>query len=171
MTTSRRSRERIGLGSISSLEASPAKTSATQAKEQDSLASEADCSMNSAVWLAKWDQDTLSWRTSQRCLLGGWIKFLGRWPRSGTMRNGTAYRLQPLVPRITAIESSSLLPTPTARDYRGGHKGTDCVRKRTPNGHGCQLNDLVDGPLNPTFVEWVMGFPIGWTDLEDSETQ
>lgn len=24
--------------------------------------------------------------------------------------------------------------------------------------------------LNPFFVEWLMGFPIGWTDLEPSET-
>jgi hypothetical protein len=27
------------------------------------------------------------------------------------------------------------------------------------------------GKLNPTWVEWLMGFPLGWTDLEDSETQ
>ncbi len=26
------------------------------------------------------------------------------------------------------------------------------------------------GQLNPTWVEWLMGFPIGWTDLKDSET-
>lgn len=26
------------------------------------------------------------------------------------------------------------------------------------------------GQLNPTFVEWLMGFPIGWTDLNASET-
>jgi hypothetical protein len=26
------------------------------------------------------------------------------------------------------------------------------------------------GKLNPTWVEWLMGFPLGWTDLEDSET-
>ena len=29
---------------------------------------------------------------------------------------------------------------------------------------------LVGGKLNPTWVEWLMGFPLGWTDLEDSET-
>lgn len=26
------------------------------------------------------------------------------------------------------------------------------------------------GQLNPPWVEWLMGFPIGWTDLGDSET-
>ena len=26
------------------------------------------------------------------------------------------------------------------------------------------------GRLNPTWVEWLMGFPAGWTDLEDSAT-
>ena len=26
------------------------------------------------------------------------------------------------------------------------------------------------GPLNPTWVEWLMGWPIGWTDLEGLET-
>jgi len=26
------------------------------------------------------------------------------------------------------------------------------------------------GKLNPRWVEWLMGFPLGWTDLEASET-
>ncbi len=194
----------------SSQEVFPAKTSPTQEKARDSQESEADCSMKSAALLATWDQESLSWRTSQRCLLGGWMKFSGRWPRSGTMQNGIAYRLRPLVPRISGTGCSfvptaratdgskgsrtiagavreaargknidlgvwikvGLVPTPTARDWRGGHKGTCMTTKRTPNDHGCQLNDMVDGgQLNPNWVEWLMGFPPGWTDLEASETQ
>tara|TARA_R110000868_G_scaffold243589_1_gene499574 strand:- start:174 stop:575 length:402 start_codon:yes stop_codon:yes gene_type:complete len=27
--------------------------------------------------------------------------------------------------------------------------------------------EQVTGRLNPTWVEWLMGFPLGWTDLED----
>ena len=27
------------------------------------------------------------------------------------------------------------------------------------------------GSLNPQWVEWLMGFPEGWTDLSNSETQ
>jgi hypothetical protein len=26
------------------------------------------------------------------------------------------------------------------------------------------------GALNPQWVEWLMGFPVGWTDLGDSAT-
>ena len=29
----------------------------------------------------------------------------------------------------------------------------------------------IGGKLNPMWVEWLMGFPLGWTDLEASETQ
>lgn len=32
------------------------------------------------------------------------------------------------------------------------------------------LNDQIGGQLNPTWVEWLMGFPIGWTELNASET-
>ena len=56
-------------------------------------------------------------------------------------------------------------PTPQARDYKGASgrslKGTERdLPMAVGNG----------GKLNPTWVEWLMGFPLGWTDLEDSET-
>jgi hypothetical protein len=52
--------------------------------------------------------------------------------------------------------------TPIARDagtykqaaYMPGHTG------------GEQLTRQVGGTLNPTWVEWLMGFPLGWTALE-----
>lgn len=53
-----------------------------------------------------------------------------------------------------------MYPTPTARDWKGksqrGNHGntTDCL----PN--------AVGGIPNPEFVEWLMGLPDGWTDLE-----
>jgi hypothetical protein len=39
---------------------------------------------------------------------------------------------------------------------------TDAEKRGMTAGNG--------GKLNPTWVEWLMGFPLGWTDLEDSET-
>jgi hypothetical protein len=37
--------------------------------------------------------------------------------------------------------------------------------------HTRQLNDVVapGGSLNPTWVEWLMGWPLGWTDLKPLE--
>ena len=32
------------------------------------------------------------------------------------------------------------------------------------------LTDHSGGYLNPEWIEWLMGFPLRWTDLEDSET-
>ena len=36
---------------------------------------------------------------------------------------------------------------------------TDLEKRQMTAGNG--------GKLNPTWVEWLMGFPLGWTDLED----
>ncbi|MFH1485981.1 MAG: DNA cytosine methyltransferase [Chloroflexota bacterium] len=64
-----------------------------------------------------------------------------------------------------------MYPTPTARDYKGegfpGQLGTVAKMWRTPS---ATVVDQVGGQLNPEFVGWLMGFPIGWTDLELSET-
>ena len=58
-----------------------------------------------------------------------------------------------------------MFPTPQHRDFRTGQK----ERWEDPN-RSRNLNDKIGGQLNPTWVEWLMGFPIGWTDLSASET-
>jgi len=61
------------------------------------------------------------------------------------------------------IKMRGLWPTPDASPHKYRLQG-DSQQSRSLNGvHG--------GKLNPEWVEWLMGFPIGWTDLEDSETQ
>ena len=56
--------------------------------------------------------------------------------------------------------------TPTARDYKD--RGTNTDYDKVENGR--KLAGQVGGQLNPTWVEWLMGFPLGWTDLEPSAT-
>src|SRR5262249_15189932 len=76
-------------------------------------------------WLARYDRDSSSWKTRQRCFLEGWATFSETWPRSGIVVNGIAYRLAPLVP-LTAATGFGLLPTPTAEAYgtnQGGSMG------------------------------------------------
>lgn len=52
----------------------------------------------------------------------------------------------------------SMFPTPKAQNARG-------AGQRHGDG-GESLDVTVGGQLNPTWVEWLMGFPIGWTDLQ-----
>ncbi|MFQ5593166.1 MAG: hypothetical protein ACE5HA_03355 [Anaerolineae bacterium] len=53
--------------------------------------------------------------------------------------------------------------TPTARDAR--YTKGDQTSNQDRN-----LAREVGGELNPTWVEWLMGFPIGWTDYAASAT-
>ncbi len=62
---------------------------------------------------AHYDPGSCCWKTLQGSLAGEWARFSGTWPRSGTTRNGTAYRRPRWVPRTFAAGSSSS-PTPTA---------------------------------------------------------
>ncbi|HEU4422100.1 MAG TPA: hypothetical protein VFR67_06115 [Pilimelia sp.] len=39
-----------------------------------------------------------------------------------------------------------------------------------PKAGTVDLGDAIGGPPNPTWVEWLMGFPPGWTDVEPSVT-
>jgi len=72
-------------------------------------------------------------------------------------------------------------PTPTAGDSKGSGSRNTATSKAHP---GISLTDAVlgdggrgridagnSGRLNPEWVEWLMGFPIGWTDCDASETQ
>ena len=53
--------------------------------------------------------------------------------------------------------------TPTARDYKSGTGAQDRP------GHSPPLSNVIGGTLNPTWVEWLMGWPLGWTDLKPLE--
>lgn len=60
---------------------------------------------------------------------------------------------------VTERGKQETLPTPSATDW----KGSSQVGQRRG-----QLSETVaGGSLNPRWVEWLMGFPDGWTVLED----
>ena len=61
-------------------------------------------------------------------------------------------------------------PTPTARDYRSDSGSPEWTEMRQSQTRGKPLPFVVGGTLNPTWVEWLMGWPLGWTDLKPSET-
>ena len=120
------------------------------------------CGPSSPSAFAWYDRATRYWRTCQATLVSGSDKFSGSWPRSGMTRSGTAYQRRPSAPITAEIASSSSLPTPTSRDYKDG----TAPRIRDGRLQRDTLGRAIGGPPNPTWVEWLMGFPTGWTDLE-----
>ena len=178
-----------------------ARTSQRRVAGQESKAPAPDYGASTPVLLARYDRATSSWRTSQLCLDGDLTVFSETFPRSGMTRNGTAYRLRPLV-RLTAGTGCGLWPTPRASEAmangRPGRPDADArledvvanwptpQARDSTNRAGQPHRYLVEkrynlqdalaareirGSLNPTWVEWLMGFPLGWTDLEASATQ
>ena len=288
------------------LEASHARTSAQQARAQESTGNALASGLNLLGSLARFDPASSSWKTPQCSLVEGLDRFSETWPRWGSMRNGASWaRMTPALPTVESGSGSwatptvqdangrdrhnqrdgstrpSLLgqarlwptpranagtnrrtkptpaqmegkagmdlsvavrmwptplatdgknggpnsrgskgdlrlsaavhqfPTPCARDYRspnlkpfsergGGRKGEQLVNhiahfptpraaSKTGGGIGLdggsrarkamverfgeeEMKALGGGQLNPPWVEWLLGWPIGWTDLKPLET-
>lgn len=79
------------------------------------------------------------------------------------MKGGPRYKPTSLQVMVKGVERG-LWPMPTARDWRSG-KASEATHKRNSR----PLSEQIGGQLSPTWVEWLMGFPAGWTALEPSE--
>jgi hypothetical protein len=86
----------------------------------------------------------------------------------------TRYRTDQLA---RAVYDREKWPTPQAADAT--RRGGDFARRSRIGSGGDDLSTAVresvgrepgTGLLNPKWVEWLMGFPLGWTDLDASET-
>jgi hypothetical protein len=90
-------------------------------------------------------------------------------PTGRDHKDGTAKSCENVPPNGLLGRVVHLLPTPQARDFMPAHKPEYIAEKRA-QGHGMSnLNDAV-GSLNPDWVEWLMGMPIGWTNLTSQES-
>jgi len=92
-------------------------------------------------------------------------------------------------PTLQGMARKGTWPTPRAEDARGGKSTTpggaradglaaqvrlwptpsvcgNYNRKGASPTSGDGLQTRVGGQLNPTWVEWLMGWPLGWTDLK-----
>jgi DNA (cytosine-5)-methyltransferase 1 len=108
-------------------------------------------------------------------------------PMEGNVR---AYRAKIQAGEMTEAEAEAILgksvweaqgkipaiwPTPTHGKLAGGSGAFQQIQDKYENNEitleekkAMQAGN--GGRLNPMWVEWLMGFPLGWTDLEDSET-
>lgn len=141
-----------------------ARTLASPARATASTESAADCGPKWRGSLARYDHDSRSWRTAQHSLLGGSDEFSETWPRWGTTVGGELFLL-PMPALPTAANESGSWPTPIANDAQ--KRGAARVGAGLP---GAVEQSTAAGMLNPTWVEWLMGWPLGWTDLQPSAT-
>ena len=91
------------------------------------------------------------------------------WPTPTSSLGTNGGRVTPTKGREggTLIEalSARTFATPTARDWRSG-KASQATMDRNSR----PLSEQIGGLLNPTWVEWLMRWPIGWTDLKPLAT-
>jgi hypothetical protein len=105
----------------------------------------------------------------------------------GTNQGGAAGRVGPVRPSLETMARHGLWPSPRTKGLDGGANSRKAAKARgmwpTPRAmdgakgaakelartSGPDLPAVAGGSLNPTWVEWLMGFPEGWTALELSE--
>ena len=96
----------------------------------------------------------------------------GMWPTPRVSMNNGPFlaEIKAGDPKRRLEAAVALWPTPTASfGERGGivypHDNHDTAKRFRE-----MDSSMIGGQLNPTWVEWLMGFLLGWTDLEPSET-
>lgn len=110
----------------------------------------------------------------QASLDGSLVEFSGTWPKWGIVQDGFAsVQIQPA--QSKAGREFLLWPRPTASDGTDRYRDLSKLKKYMKNGHQLKWPQIVlldtltkeeSGLPHPEFGEWLMGFPIGWTDLE-----
>lgn len=172
----------------SSLRASRASRGPQEGKGQGSLTI-ATSGLTPFALLEKSGPRGFSWRTPQGCFNfptnGSGHRTFNRssatWPGWGMWDDGAAYPL-PLLDSSTNGDGCGLLPTPVVRDGKSFYVATKKtalrVMRRTGSvgrqlhwmQYGIVFHGLKKGWANPRFSELMMGWPIGWTDLQLLET-
>lgn len=172
-----------------------ARTSAQQEPALELTEQEADFGWKWPGSFARYSRLTSSWKTRQCSLLGGLEPYSETWPRWGSMLSGeclerttpeliTSAKESGFWPTIRASDGErggrgdliqavrgnsnrhfKMHPTPTASNTKANHmRGADKGKKREPRSYGA------NGPLNPDWTEWLMGWPVKWTEFGQSAT-
>ncbi len=165
--------------SISCAADSPAKTLASAgATEGSSTESDRGSGESTRGSSTKRGRRGSSLKTSQLYESAGCPLSSATFTRAGTMRSGTVYPLQPSAPVTSGIGSSwsrGLHPTPTATPYGSGQngingRGGEFERPSAKTPSLWSMARSMGGKLDPLWLEWAMGFPANWTELEGLET-
>lgn len=167
----------------------PAKISPARARAQALLVSAVDCGLNLPGLSTRFGLSGSSSRTSPAGRTGGSTPFVASWDGFAMRRYRFLCRRRmsalltsgggcSLLPTPTSSDSSrgsmayargnptlkgALFATPTARDYKGSPgKGTKGGRS-LPRDLGQATRSL-----SPRFVEWMVGLPLGWSNVSET---
>jgi len=120
-----------------------------------------DCGKKCGESLAKYDQDSSSWRTAQCSLFGGLSEYLETWPRWGTTVHGELFQVATSVPQLK--ENEFLLPAPTKSM---GKRGWGISNQKARYSKRVEENARRYGyKPHPSILEWSMGWIVTWTRL------
>lgn len=142
------------------------KTSLPPDPEKESMEVSLGCGVSLPASLAKYDQRGCWLKTPTTSELKVLDEFSKIWPASGMMLRGECFPLKTAAPIMSENECGLLekLPTPTAHNAKEGAYPAEGNRKTQT------LAWVLGGKINPQFTEWMMRWPIGWTDLKPLET-
>lgn len=148
-----------------------ARTSARPGKVPESTAREVDCGQRWQESSVRFDPSTHSWKTHRTLFDSDLPECSVTLPAWGMTLGGVVFQRAPLV-RHKPGRGSGLLPTLTASDAKGARNGT--AKGRTP-ASGLTMTDWLwlnigQGMLHPESAEWMMLWPVGWTELQPSAT-
>lgn len=109
------------------------------------------------------------WRRGKQVQLVDQVKM---WPTPTSTLGSHAGLVTPTKGReggtlVEAVSARTMWPTPSANEDAAG---TPNGKMQRMLGNHPDVRGQGPGTLNPTWVEWLMGFPLGWTVLEPSET-
>ena len=114
------------------------------------------------------------WRTPDNMAGGSNLPGIKKALDEGHLKRPSGQQIQ--IRLEDQVREERLWPTPAAHEGRLGYQRSDTGKKGTQKSLTTQVIDKeggrkkTTGQLNPTWVEWLMGYPIGWTDLNVSET-
>ena len=150
----------------------PAKTSASQVKAQALTANAQECGDTWRELPVKSPLILSLSKTRPRSEHGGLTSFSLTLPVWGMMHGGALLERTPPAFRIVA-PVSGFWPTPRAGrpGSRPNGKGGKVLQEEVQIAEGIRKRGQKVKPkslpgLSPEWVEWLMGWPIGWTDLK-----
>ena len=114
------------------------------------------------------------WRTPDAYSGGSNLNKIKEALAEGHLKRKSGHTIQ--IRLADQVKEPRLWPTPAAHEARLGYQRRDTGKKGTQKSLSTIVIDTeggrekTTGQLNPTWVEWLMGYPTGWTDLNVSET-